>query len=182
MRKEFILKLLTKRRVKIWREIKGLNGDYRVNNFGEVRSFKKDKKKGLKLSQHLRNGYLLVSLSINGKSKNFSVHRLVYESFIGDIIEGREIDHINTKRSDNRLCNLRMLTHLENCNTKKTKKNRKIGVIKTRNTKEMKAEEEWWRGMAQIRKYEIETYGYSNIVIDWVFPEGDEFYEEEEDE
>lgn len=44
------------------------------------------------------------------------VHRAVYETFVGEIPEGYEIDHINIKRADNRLENLRLVTHKENMN------------------------------------------------------------------
>ena len=44
------------------------------------------------------------------------VHRVVYETFIGVIPDGYEIDHINAIRDDNRLKNLRCVTHKENTN------------------------------------------------------------------
>lgn len=42
------------------------------------------------------------------------VHRVVWETFNGEIPAGYEIDHINDVRDDNRLCNLRLITHLDN--------------------------------------------------------------------
>ena len=42
------------------------------------------------------------------------VHRLVWETFNGEIPKGYEIDHINAVRDDNRLENLQLLTHLDN--------------------------------------------------------------------
>lgn len=50
----------------------------------------------------------------DSKQKAFRVHRAVYETFVGEIPEGYEIDHINTKRDDNRVENLRAVTHAEN--------------------------------------------------------------------
>lgn len=41
-------------------------------------------------------------------------HRIVYETFNGEIPEGYEVDHINTIRDDNRLENLQLLSHLDN--------------------------------------------------------------------
>lgn len=50
-------------------------------------------------------------------SKTVYVHRLVFEAFNGEIADGMEIDHINTIKTDNRLVNLRLVTHQENmCN------------------------------------------------------------------
>ena len=42
------------------------------------------------------------------------VHRLVWEYVHGDIPEGMEIDHINRVKDDNRICNLRLVTHKQN--------------------------------------------------------------------
>jgi len=52
----------------------------------------------------------------DSKRKLFQVHRAIYETFVGEIPDGFQIDHINTVRDDNRLENLRAVTHKENCN------------------------------------------------------------------
>ena len=59
-----------------------------------------------------RNGY--VQCSVTGTPACAYVHRIVFETFISEIPEGYEIDHINSIRDDNRLCNLQMLTRSEN--------------------------------------------------------------------
>lgn len=41
-------------------------------------------------------------------------HRIVWEAANGPIPKGMVIDHINGNRSDNRIVNLRMVTHAEN--------------------------------------------------------------------
>ena len=53
------------------------------------------------------NGYLRFETHRNHKHSHCLVHRLVYETFVSDIPDDKEIDHINRDRSDNRLCNLR---------------------------------------------------------------------------
>ena len=65
-------------------------------------------------------GYLQVFTKIGSRS----VHRIIYETFVGPISDGYEIDHINTVRDDNRLENLRLVTHKENCNNNLSRKHR----------------------------------------------------------
>lgn len=52
------------------------------------------------------------------------VHRLAYETFVGEIPNGYEIDHINTIRDDNRLDNLRVVTHADNNRNPLTRKHK----------------------------------------------------------
>ena len=63
------------------------------------------------------NGYLWVWVhSIDGKRYKKSIHRLVYEAFVGPIPEGLEINHKDEVKSNNNLSNLESLTKKENCN------------------------------------------------------------------
>ena len=55
-------------------------------------------------------------------AKGYLVHRFVYECFNGTIPDGKVIDHVNNIKDDNRLCNLHLMTHQENC--KKSAKRR----------------------------------------------------------
>ena len=58
------------------------------------------------------NGYY--NVIIKGTTKRLW-HRLVFEYFNGPIPDGMDIDHINNKRDDNRIENLQLLSHKENC-------------------------------------------------------------------
>lgn len=120
----------------IWRDIVGYEGLYQVSNYGRVRSLDREieqksrwgdkitkKYEGkvlcLKLTKNTKRtseGYLQAHLWKNGKSKNYSVHRLVYETFIGEIPKGMQINHINEIHTDNRLENLNIMTPKENNN------------------------------------------------------------------
>lgn len=97
----------------IWKDIKGYEGIYQVSNLGRVKNVNRDK---VLSTRYDEKGYCTSNLFINGSGKNFRNHRLVYEAFIGEIPQELEIDHINTIRSDNRLENLRVVTHKENMN------------------------------------------------------------------
>lgn len=69
-----------------------------------------------------RTGYITTATKIGSKCQ----HRIVWETFKGDIPVGYEIDHINTIRDDNRLANLRLVTHKENLLNPLTRKNKSI--------------------------------------------------------
>lgn len=59
-----------------------------------------------------------------GKWRIYSVHRIIWQMFHGDIPEGMVIDHINGDPWDNRITNLRLVTQKQNVqNAKKSKRN-----------------------------------------------------------
>lgn len=110
----------------IWQNIEGFEGIYQVSNQGNVRSLDrmvehsnkvlrlyKGKTLTLKTDKY---GYKRVGLSYNGNVTYYQVHRLVYETFCGKIPEGMQVNHINEDKTDNRLCNLNLMTPKENCN------------------------------------------------------------------
>lgn len=61
----------------------------------------------------MKNNYLVIQIKKPSRKTCYS-HRIVYETFKGEIPEGKEIDHINTIRDDNRLENLRIVNRKEN--------------------------------------------------------------------
>jgi hypothetical protein len=61
-------------------------------------------------------------LKIGRKDKTLYWHRLVYEHFNGPIPDGMKIDHIDNDPSNNRIENLRLVTHKSN--VRKVKKHR----------------------------------------------------------
>ena len=116
---------MMKSTIEIWRDIKDYEGLYKVSNLGRVRSVDHYVKhsygglrlvKGKLLSINNINGYSVVSLSKNGKTKTYKLHRLVAQTFISNPNNKPHIDHINTIRTDNRVENLRWVTVTENHN------------------------------------------------------------------
>ena len=114
----------------IWKDIEGYEGLYQVSNMGIVRSlphFRKNGRNGyLQIGKIIKpmcvRGYQTVSLSKNGKQKIFKIHRLVAEAFIPNPENKPCIDHINTDKTNNRVENLRWVTHKENSNNPLTLK------------------------------------------------------------
>lgn len=56
------------------------------------------------------NGYLRVMIN----RKTFAIHNIIWFIEHGNISEGLEIDHINHIRNDNRIENLRLVSHSDN--------------------------------------------------------------------
>ena len=111
--------------MEIWRDIVGYEGLYQVSNLGMVKSLNyrgSKKEKVLSLNRE-RTGYERVKLCKEGQHKVERIHKLVAMAFIPNPENKPCIDHINTDRSDNRVENLRWVTHKENCNNDLTRKN-----------------------------------------------------------
>lgn len=92
---------------------------YEISSCGKIRQktrmvFNRGRyypKKGGDVKIHTdEDGYLYVVLAERGVSVRKFVHRLVAEAFIGPCPEEKTVDHINRKRGDNRLENLRYAT------------------------------------------------------------------------
>ena len=79
-----------------------------------------------------KDGYVIVGSVLSGKFKNYRVHRLIWIYVHGEITH--EIDHINGIRDDNRLCNLREVTHQQNMmnRVRKKTKNQLRGIYKVK--------------------------------------------------
>ena len=97
----------------IWKDIEDYDGDYQVNNFGRIKSFKNGKVK-IRKPYIDKDGYLQIVLSKNGVNKWFKIHRLVAEAFVPNLENKPDIDHIFNNKFDNFAENLRWVTKLEN--------------------------------------------------------------------
>lgn len=78
-------------------------------------------------------GYVLVSVKKTEHTNLMLKHRLVWETFNGEIPDGLEIDHIDTNKENNDLSNLRLVTKKQNMNNPLTlKKLREISKCKNK--------------------------------------------------
>lgn len=105
----------------IWKDIKGYEGLYQVSNLGNIRSLKFknniiEKERIRVLRQQLRNGYLTINLTKNGKRKNYQIHRLVAQEFISNPNQYSIVNHKDYKKTNNRVDNLEWCTQKYNVN------------------------------------------------------------------
>ena len=100
-----------------WLPVVGYEGWYDVSDWGRVKRIKAGKGAiaGRILSPQSDGcGYLRVVLYGDEERHQFSVHRLVMAAFIGPCQEGKEVNHKDGNKSNNRLDNLEYMTRHEN--------------------------------------------------------------------
>lgn len=113
----------------VFKDVLGYEGLYQVSNLGRVKSLKRKnifycalkkeylerptKEKILSFNKSKR-GYFQVCLTKNGKSKTYTVHRLVAEVFIDNPLNKKTVNHIDGNKENNCANNLEWTTIGEN--------------------------------------------------------------------
>lgn len=97
--------------IEIWKDIIGYENEYEVSNYGNIRR----KIKNLSKIEDI-SGYEKVTLCKNGKCINYSVHRLVAQTFLVNPEDKEQVHHKNFIKNDNNLANLEWVTPQENIN------------------------------------------------------------------
>lgn len=103
------------------KEIENFPG-YFVTNYGRIWS--NFSRKWLKPTENKRGNHNRLYVSLGRGNKRY-VHRLVAETFIPNPENLNEVDHIDTNGLNNRVENLRWVTHNENMVNEKTVENLK---------------------------------------------------------
>lgn len=116
----------------IWVDVINFEGLYKVSNYGIVKGVDRiiNRKNGRPLKIKGKNialrinkdGYYQVQLNKNGKKHLPLLHRVVWESFNGKVPNGLEIGHYDCNNKNNRIDNLYLCSHKENCNHPITRK------------------------------------------------------------
>lgn len=109
-----------------WVDIPNFESYYQINQLGQVRSKERivSRKVGKdyirpskKLTPTLKktNGYYVINFTINGKSKQQYIHRLLALTFLDNPNNYQFINHKNGIKTDNSLKNLEWCTNKQNC-------------------------------------------------------------------
>jgi len=96
----------------VWKEIEGTNGKHWFSNYGRAKSIRNGRERFFDLGRS--NIYQQITVHIEGKRKNLSVHRLVAEAFIPNPDNKPQVNHIDGTRWNNHYTNLEWVTIKEN--------------------------------------------------------------------
>lgn len=106
--------------MEIWKDIESLNNLYKASNYGRIKRVERVDnnnhrwpEKILKASKQ-NTGYYMVNISIDGKAKRHSVHRLVAECFCEKPDGCDIVNHIDNNPSNNKAENLEWTTYKGN--------------------------------------------------------------------
>jgi len=108
----------------MWLDIEGYEGLYSISNMGRVYSHITNK--FLKCTLNKKD-YLQVGLYKDGVRKNYTIHSLVGNAFIGKRENGLTFDHVDRNRQNNSADNIRLATRQEQVINTGVSKNNKLG-------------------------------------------------------
>lgn len=115
-----------------WKPIKGYEGIYEVSNKGRIKGRTQFREWFTPLSLTLmNNGYLRARLYKNGRSKAYSVHRLVAEAFIPNPDNLPIVNHKDEDRTNNCAENLEWCTSKYNSQYSRDRRKRSTNISDT---------------------------------------------------
>lgn len=108
----------------VWKPVQGYVGLYEVSSYGRIKSLNRYiiqtngkrqfvRERYRKLTFR-KDGYVSVGLVKEGYVATVFVHQLVATAFLGIVPTGYEVNHIDLNKTNNKLSNLEVITHLDN--------------------------------------------------------------------
>lgn len=110
-----------------WKFVNDSNNKYQVSNLGRIKSFQKNPNGEIMKCNLHRSGYLRVCCRINNIIYRHSIHRLVAIHFIPNPNNLPLVDHIDGDITNNKVENLRWVTHQQNALNSKIQRNNTSG-------------------------------------------------------
>ncbi len=97
----------------IWKPI--FEGEHEISSHGRVRRIKSANPHwvffvGRLMRPFIQHGYPAIRHYFDGKAKNFRVHALVMDAFIGPRQKGMHVNHIDGVKTNNNITNLEYVT------------------------------------------------------------------------
>ena len=106
---------------KVWFDVPGTEGVYQANTNGEVRNSKRNY---ILTPNQTKTGYYDLKLYISGVKRSILLHRIIASTIKdptlpivqerGHINKLREVNHINSDKSDNRASNIEIIDYKHN--------------------------------------------------------------------
>ena len=106
------------REKEIWKDIEGFEGLYQVSNMGRVKSlnYKMTGEERILKPVKIKNDYLQVTLSKEGKTKTYLLHRIVAKAFCENHMGYKEVNHKDQNKENNCANNLEFCSRKYNVN------------------------------------------------------------------
>lgn len=149
-----------------WRDIPGYEGRYQVSSCGRVRNANQSLLALTPTRGSAPDGskYRCVMLIADDKSRNWLlVHSIVATTFYGQCPAGMECRHLNDRRDDNRLDNLRWGTPIENAEDRERNGRKVQGthIVQSKMNEEMVAEARRRVASGETRTSVAQSFGLS---------------------
>ncbi|MBN2743765.1 MAG: HNH endonuclease [Marinilabiliaceae bacterium] len=94
-----------------WKELTFTDKKYEISNYGRVRSFCYDKRRGRLVKLGKIKGFYNISVRVDGKKRSFLVHKLTAEYFIPRTSENETVViHLDWNKQNNHVSNLQWAT------------------------------------------------------------------------